>query len=69
MTKPKRQRDPREQARLRYVRIVSTFGVIVWIAALSVWIDGNGRDALSGFLLGLAIILCALWIGGIMRRS
>jgi uncharacterized membrane protein YjjP (DUF1212 family) len=67
--KASRQHDPTEQARRRYVRIVSTFGVIVWIAALGVWLDGNGQDALSGFLLGLAIILSAFWIGRFMARS
>ena len=63
-----REHDPGKERR-RYVRIVSTFGVVVWIAALGVWLDGNGRDALSGFLLGLAIILSAFWIGSFMRRS
>jgi hypothetical protein len=69
VTRPSRQHDPREEARRRYVRIVSTFGVILWIAALGVWLDGNGGDALSGFLLGLAIILSAFWIGSFMTRS
>jgi len=69
VNKPSTQHDPKEQARRRYVRIVATFGVAVWIAALGVWLDGNGRDALNGFLLGLAIILSAFWIGSFMKRA
>jgi uncharacterized membrane protein YjjP (DUF1212 family) len=64
VAKRARGQDPRRETLRRYVTLLATFGVVVWIAALYTLLDGNRSDALSGFLLGLAIILSAVWVYG-----
>lgn len=41
----------------------ATFGLVIWLAAFSSFLDGNTSKGMGGVLIGLAVFFVAGWVG------